>query len=72
MEIEKLADEIGARVLRVPDCPVAEVLVTGATLRAQHVRAGDLFAAGFLSARCRGRRSTTSVRSCFRPAAVME
>jgi UDP-N-acetylmuramoyl-L-alanyl-D-glutamate--2,6-diaminopimelate ligase len=45
VDIEKLADEIGARVVRVPGCPVAEVAVTGATLRAQHVRSGDLFAA---------------------------
>lgn len=45
VEIEKLADFIGARVLRVPGHSAAAAPVTGATLRAQHVRPGDLFAA---------------------------
>ncbi|WP_221467984.1 UDP-N-acetylmuramoyl-L-alanyl-D-glutamate--2,6-diaminopimelate ligase [Saccharopolyspora phatthalungensis] len=45
VEIEKLADVIGARVLRVPGPSAAAAPVTGATLRAQHVRPGDLFAA---------------------------
>ncbi|RKT86082.1 UDP-N-acetylmuramoylalanyl-D-glutamate--2,6-diaminopimelate ligase [Saccharopolyspora antimicrobica] len=45
MEIEKLADSVGARVLRVPGRSADPVPVSGATLRAQHVRPGDLFAA---------------------------
>lgn len=45
VHINKLADEIGARVVRVPGQPAFEAVVTGATLRAQHVRPGDLFAA---------------------------
>nr|WP_245760939.1 UDP-N-acetylmuramoyl-L-alanyl-D-glutamate--2,6-diaminopimelate ligase [Saccharopolyspora shandongensis] len=45
VEIEKLADFIGARVLRAPGHSAAAAPVTGATLRAQHVRPGDLFAA---------------------------
>ncbi|WP_428835476.1 UDP-N-acetylmuramoyl-L-alanyl-D-glutamate--2,6-diaminopimelate ligase [Saccharopolyspora thermophila] len=44
VEIDKLADVVGARVVRAPGhSPAAPV--TGATLRAQHVRPGDLFAA---------------------------
>ncbi|GAA4619112.1 UDP-N-acetylmuramoyl-L-alanyl-D-glutamate--2,6-diaminopimelate ligase [Saccharopolyspora hordei] len=45
MEIERLADLVGARVLRAPGQEVGAAPVTGATLRAQHVRPGDLFAA---------------------------
>nr|WP_246868790.1 UDP-N-acetylmuramoyl-L-alanyl-D-glutamate--2,6-diaminopimelate ligase [Saccharopolyspora sp. ASAGF58] len=45
VEIEKLADVIGAHVLRAPGHSAAAAPVTGATLRAQHVRPGDLFAA---------------------------
>nr|WP_237710425.1 UDP-N-acetylmuramoyl-L-alanyl-D-glutamate--2,6-diaminopimelate ligase [Saccharopolyspora spinosa] len=45
VEIEKLADVIGAHVLRAPGHSAAAAPVTGATLRAQQVRPGDLFAA---------------------------
>ncbi|MGI8307579.1 UDP-N-acetylmuramoyl-L-alanyl-D-glutamate--2,6-diaminopimelate ligase [Saccharopolyspora hattusasensis] len=45
MKIEKLADVIGAHVLRAPGHSAAAAPVTGVTLRAQHVRPGDLFAA---------------------------
>lgn len=41
VRIQELAESIGARVVSVP----SETTVTGVTLRAQHVRPGDLFAA---------------------------
>jgi UDP-N-acetylmuramoyl-L-alanyl-D-glutamate--2,6-diaminopimelate ligase len=44
VDIDKLAGSLGARVLRVAG-QRAGVTVAGATLRAQHVRPGDLFAA---------------------------
>ncbi|WP_433869633.1 UDP-N-acetylmuramoyl-L-alanyl-D-glutamate--2,6-diaminopimelate ligase [Saccharopolyspora sp. CA-218241] len=44
MEIDQLAETIGAQLVRVPGHGAA-ARVTGATLRAQHVRPGDLFAA---------------------------
>ncbi|MFR9730838.1 UDP-N-acetylmuramoyl-L-alanyl-D-glutamate--2,6-diaminopimelate ligase [Saccharopolyspora sp. MS10] len=45
VQIHELAETIGAQVLDVPGHSPGEGLVTGATLRAQHVRPGDLFAA---------------------------
>ena len=46
VDTEQLAGLIGARITRVPGHdPSASWSVTGATLRAQHVRPGDLFAA---------------------------
>ncbi|MGJ7906116.1 UDP-N-acetylmuramoyl-L-alanyl-D-glutamate--2,6-diaminopimelate ligase [Actinopolyspora sp. H202] len=49
VRVEELADSIGARVVRPAETPesgdAASVEVTGVTLRAQHVRPGDVFAA---------------------------
>ncbi|WP_258347956.1 UDP-N-acetylmuramoyl-L-alanyl-D-glutamate--2,6-diaminopimelate ligase [Saccharopolyspora gregorii] len=45
MQIHQLAGTIGARVIDIPGHTPGEGVVTGATLRAQHVRPGDLFAA---------------------------
>ncbi|WP_263248866.1 UDP-N-acetylmuramoyl-L-alanyl-D-glutamate--2,6-diaminopimelate ligase [Saccharopolyspora rosea] len=43
--IEQLAEFVGAQVVRVPGHSADAAPVTGVTLRAQHVRPGDLFAA---------------------------
>nr|WP_246195558.1 UDP-N-acetylmuramoyl-L-alanyl-D-glutamate--2,6-diaminopimelate ligase [Halopolyspora algeriensis] len=43
MDVEQLAESLGARIVRTAGGE--PVTVSGATLRAQHVRAGDLFAA---------------------------
>ena len=43
--MQQLADSIGARVVRAAGQGGAEPVISGATLRAQHVRPGDLFAA---------------------------
>ncbi|WP_255615027.1 MULTISPECIES: UDP-N-acetylmuramoyl-L-alanyl-D-glutamate--2,6-diaminopimelate ligase [unclassified Saccharopolyspora] len=45
VQIHQLAGTIGARVIDIPGHTPGEGVVTGATLRAQHVRPGDLFAA---------------------------
>lgn len=45
VQIQKLAETIGALVINVPGHNPGDGVVTGATLRAQQVRAGDLFAA---------------------------
>ncbi|QRK88696.1 UDP-N-acetylmuramoyl-L-alanyl-D-glutamate--2,6-diaminopimelate ligase [Saccharopolyspora erythraea] len=45
VDTEQLAELIGARILRAPGQGPSGRPVTGATLRAQHVRPGDLFAA---------------------------
>ena len=44
VSLTELAELAGARLVQ-PAAAVAQLAVTGATLRAQHVRAGDLFAA---------------------------
>jgi UDP-N-acetylmuramoyl-L-alanyl-D-glutamate--2,6-diaminopimelate ligase len=44
VDIEELAGPLGARIVHVPGQSTTAA-VTGATLRAQHVRPGDLFAA---------------------------
>ena len=44
-DVEKLAESVGARVVRAGAAGPDPVTVTGATLRAQHVQRGDLFAA---------------------------
>ena len=45
VRIQQLAENIGARVIDVPGHSPGAGVVTGATLRAQHVLDGDLFAA---------------------------
>lgn len=45
VDMQQLAGVIGARVACAAGHNVAELLISGATLRAQHVQPGDLFAA---------------------------
>lgn len=44
-DVDELAESVGARVVRAGAAGQDPVTVTGATLRAQHVQPGDLFAA---------------------------